>query len=337
MKYLKSLVERLKGVTATGLQPRRVLALGEALPYLVPKVRPRFQYEALTLRLGGACPIFRPLADILALSLVVDGPDGELEVGLTELEAWGADFDLLLQKARANLLLRGGEEHFRRVRPGLFRSTWQDNLDGSRMLLPGMLKGLPLRGEPVVALPNRDTLLVAGADDPDALGWMLEAALEFLREDPRYLHGCPLRLEHFQWEVWQSPQGPVAESQLARIQKRRLAEEYARQKALLDRLHGRAGKAVAVEPLHLNLSSSGRVTSCTFWSESVEEGWLPEADFVGVGGAALGEEGRLWVPWAQVWGQLGHLLEPVGLFPERYRFRSFPRAELLAMAAPKAG
>jgi hypothetical protein len=38
-----------------------------------------------------------------------------------------------------------------------------------------------------------------------------------------------------------------------------------------------------------------------------------------------GERGRARVPWDKVATDLSHLLEPVGLFPERYRFKALPR------------
>ena len=37
-----------------------------------------------------------------------------------------------------------------------------------------------------------------------------------------------------------------------------------------------------------------------------------------------------WLPWETVRRGLGGLLEPVGLFPERYRFRDPLRVEQLA-------
>jgi len=185
-----------------------VLPLEEALPRLMPMVRPRFQFEARSLSRPGSAPVFRPLADTFALGLVVACPEADRDVGARELEAWGADFDLLLQRARSNLLQRGGEERFRPVRPGLFRSTWEDNLDGSRILLPGLLKRLDLKGDPVAVLANPDTLLVAGAEDSAALDWLLRAALEFGAEDPRARNGCPLRLRAFRWEPWAAPPGP---------------------------------------------------------------------------------------------------------------------------------
>jgi len=301
------------------------ITLAEALPWIVPKVRPRFVYEALSLRTGMPGPEFRPLAGMFASSLVVDLPDQELDVGAAELQFWNTDFDRLMQQARTNLLARGGEQGFKRMGPGRYRSTWQDNLDGSRMLLPGILQRLPLEGDPVVLLPNRDTLLVVGSEDAKGLRWALEGALEFLNEDPRSLNGCPLRLRNYQWELFHARREHPVRPLLGRIQQRRLKEEYGHQKALLDQRHGVAGQDITVAPFHLEKSAAGLTSSYTVWSPAMGEAWLPEADQLRLAWDVGGEPGRAWVPWAKVKIVLSHLLEPVGLFPERYRFKDLPQ------------
>jgi hypothetical protein len=55
------------------------------------------------------------------------------------------------------------------------------------------------------------------------------------------------------------------------------------------------------------------------------EAWLPEADRV----CLDWEAGKTWMPWEAVQRKLSHLLEPVGLFPERYRLKEAPRVEVL--------
>ena len=299
-------------------------ALDEVLPWLVPKVRPRFLYEALALGTGRAWPEFRPLAGPFAMSLAVETPHGEMDVGAEDLARWNADFDMLLLRARSNLLARGGEERFQELGPGRFRSTWQDNLDGSRMLLPGILRRLPLEGDPVVLLPSRNTLLVVGSEDPAALRWALDGAMTVLAQDPGPLNGCPLRLRHFQWEAFE----PRAEDPLCpllrRAGNRRLQDEYGSQKALLDFRHGRAGKTITVVPYQVERTQAGAALSFTLWSQAMGEAWLPQADQVRLSWEWGREPGRAWVPWERLQARLGPLLEPVGLFPERYRFVAQP-------------
>jgi len=330
--FLKSSLNRLIAAIAPARPGRRALTLQQALPFVLPKVRPRFMYEAMHLRTSGPGPEFRPLAGILAVSLVLDLPDREVDVDAAQLVAWDVDFDRLMQRARSNLLARSGEEGFQQEGPGRYRSIWQDNLDGSRMLLPGVLKSLPLRGDPVVLLPNRDTLLVVGSEDPEGLDWALRGALEFLNEDPRSLNGCPLRLRNYQWEPFQPREAPPL---LGRIHKRRLHTEYGHQKALLDRRHGAQGKAITLAPFQVEKTAAGQIRSFTVWSPAMGEAWLPEADQVRLAWQLGPERGRAWVPWARVQDSLSHLLEPVGLFPERHRFRQAPepgQLELLLSA-----
>jgi hypothetical protein len=295
----------------------------------MPKVRPRFTWESLRLRTGRPVPEFRPLADIFALSLVVDLPDGELDVQAEDLERWHADFDLLLQKARTNLLARGAEEGFQQMGPGRYRSTWRDSLDGSRLLLPGVLRRLDLDGDPVVVLPNRDTLLVVGSEDTPALGWAMAGAMEFLEADPRALNGCPLRLRHYQWAPFQVGEAHPARNLLERLRLCRLRDEYARQKALLDHRHGLAGRPITVAPFQLQRTAEGPAASYTVWSPDHGDAWLPEADRLCLDWEAEGRRQQAWIPWATVRHCLGPLLEPVGLFPERHRFRKMPGSEVI--------
>lgn len=302
------------------------LTLAQALPRLLPKVRPRFQHEALCLTTGKPGPAFQPLAGIFAVSLVVDLPNREVDVGEAELAAWDVDFDRLMQRARSNLLARGGEEGFLQVGPGCYQSAWADNLDGSRLLLPGILQRLQVRGDPVALLPNRDTLLVVGSEDPAGLRWALESALASLHQDPTALNACPLRLSHYHWEPFQALREHPVCPLLIRVERQRLMDEYASQKTLLDRRHGAAGKAITVAPLRLERTGAGEPASYTEWNEAMGEAWLPLADRVRLAWELGGERGRAWVPWARVQGRLSHLLEPVGLFPERYRFKAAPQA-----------
>ncbi|MDR3671554.1 MAG: hypothetical protein P4L36_11960 [Holophaga sp.] len=326
---VKTSLQRILSACLPSLARKGPPTLEQALPFLVPKVRPRFMHEALNLLTGKPGPVFQPLAGIYAVSLVVDLPDRETDVDADLLDAWNVDFDRLMQKARSNLLARGGEEGFQEMGPGRYRSLWEDNLDGSRVLLPGILQRLRVTGDPVVLLPNRDTLLVVGSEDPDSLSWALEGALEFMNDDPRSLNGFPLRLWHYHWEPFQARREHPVCPLLAQMETRRLLSEYAHQKALLDKRHGASGQAITVAPFQVEPGPGGGTTSFTVWSPAMGEAWLPVADRVRLGWELGGEPGKAWVPWAKVQERFSHLLEPVGLFPERYRFKQVPPAGLL--------
>jgi hypothetical protein len=204
------------------------MSLSDALPRLFPKVRPASAYPAFARRTGRPAPEFRPLSGELAVGLVLDMPNQDLDLDATHLRAWNADFDALLLRARRNLLARSDQRGFEEVRGGCYRSTWRDNLDGSRILLPGLLGGLRLQGDPVALLPNRDTLLVVGSEDPEGLRWAMRAALLHLDDDGCPMNACPLRLANYHWEPFQVPEAHPIGALLNAAEGRRLRDERAR-------------------------------------------------------------------------------------------------------------
>ena len=327
--YFSDLKTRLRAVLPPPRPPRGTLPLAFATPRIVPKVRPRFSYEVFGLRNPGRRPEAKVLAGSFGQSLVVDCAEGEIEVTSAHLAAWGLTFDSMMNKAKTNLLARGGEERFERSKTGFYRSTWEDALAGSRILLPGMLRRLRLEGDPVVFLPRKEVLLVAGSEDPAGLCAALEASLELMDAASQPMNGCPLRLRHFQWDTFTVTDGHPAAPLLARAQRRRLLEEYGQQKRLLDGLHQREGRVIAVAPFGVGPSPSGHVSSFTHWTREMVDGWLPEADRVCLTWSSGAGPRSLWLPWALVRRRLDPFLEPLGLFPERHRIRAFPGLELL--------
>jgi hypothetical protein len=207
--------------------PRPFITLAEALPCLYPKVRTRLQLERYTHRGGRPAPVWQPLAGNLGVSLVLDLPHRDLDLEPGHLEAWGVDFERLLQQARANLVVRSGDGRFHAAGQGCFRSTWQDDLDGSRILLPNLLRALPVKGDPVVLLPRRDLLLVAGAGDPQGLVWGLGAVLQCLDQDAAGAIATPLRFHHHRWEPMDLPGDHPAADLLAALAAFRHREEQA--------------------------------------------------------------------------------------------------------------
>src|SRR5205823_4047397 len=110
----------------------------------------------------------------LALCLCVDFENSVRFVQPASLDEWALDADTAFTVARANLGRRS-EGGLVEESPGLFCSPWQDTYDAARVILPWALERARVAGERVVALPNRDTLLVAGADDADALRRLIAA------------------------------------------------------------------------------------------------------------------------------------------------------------------
>ena len=205
---------------ALGQPIRRTPTLADALPCLLPKVRTQAEHEAYVKDGGRAAPCCRPLAGNLVVSLVAGFANQDLDLDPAQLTAWNADFDVLLQRARTNLLARGEDRGFQPVREGCYRSGWRDGLDGSRILLPGILRRLRVQGDPVAVLAGHDALLVTGDRDPEGLVWALGTALARLEGDPDARAATPLGCRNGAWERLVLPDGHPAADLLRRLESR---------------------------------------------------------------------------------------------------------------------
>lgn len=204
---------------------RPFITLADALPHLYPKVRTRLQLERYAHDGGCPAPAWQPLAGNLGVSLVLDLPNRDLDLEPRHLDSWAVDFERLLQQARANLVVRSGDGRFHAAGQGCFRSTWHDDLDGSRILLPSLLRALPVKGDPVVLLPHRNLLLVAGAGDPEGLVWGLGLVFQYLGQEANGAIATPLRFHHHRWEPLDLPGDHPAADLLATLADCRNREE----------------------------------------------------------------------------------------------------------------
>jgi hypothetical protein len=160
---------------------------------LLPDVRSRAYYELAALRASreeeGAAfdwP-FRVLAGSLSVGLVYDLPEAMVQVQRHHLDAWQVGFDEAFGAALENLRRVSGQ----RLEPageGVWASPWRDNYDPSRVFLIDLVRGADVAGDPVVMVPNRDNLLLAGAEDEDGLG-RLAAMAEEAYGHPRSVSG----------------------------------------------------------------------------------------------------------------------------------------------------
>ena len=178
-------------------------------------------------------------------------------------------------------------------------------------------------------VPNRNTLIVTGADDPEGLAAMARLTEEALKQ-PRPMTGYAFRLDNG-WVPFLPPVEHPAFVALHRLAVQTLAGDYEEQKGLLDALHKKNGLDVFVASVMVmeDRGTKDRSSVAT-WAEGADT-FLPRMDKVafirpveGKGPNVLG-----MADWARVKGVLGSLLEPQGLYPERFRGRGFPTEEQL--------
>ncbi len=312
---------------------------------LLPRVRERFYYQSFELNMlidrahrppaNPARPpledfINRPLNEELSVELVVDLPDSIRTVSKRDLTKWAVSFDDAMAIAKDNLW-RASNQEFKRIRPGLFVSPWQDTHDASRLFLHDLIWQLPVRGDHVVAVPNRNLLIVTGSDDADnlvALAHLVDQAMQ----QPRPMIGQIFRLAGSQWHPFVPPPESPAHWPVKRLAMKSTARDYAEQKSLLESLHQKTGQDVFVASQTLMRRNDDTFWTWTCWVEGITDALMPVADFVSFGGinADGSSTSAGFARWDRVVEKVGHMMEPTTFYPPRYRIRAYPSGQELA-------
>ncbi len=303
----------------------------DARPDLLPAVRTRSFFELMRLQqeVEGnrdlETPPFQEIGDHLLVSVVYDLPELMRSISRQSLEDWGIGFYEAMETARANL--EEMQFAFASLGTQVYASVTGDNYDASRLLLLDFVNKLELEGDPVAVVPNRDTLLITGADDTEGLVMVADLAERAL-DKPRPLNAIPLRLTDGEWVTWRPDPSHPAAGKLRLLEVKSFYSEYAEQKSLLDALHERNGIDRFVASYTAIETKDGRVLSYSVWSQDVES-MLPETHEVIFYSA---DEERLVArgEWSRVWEIVGDLMQPMDIYPKRYLVTEFPSAEQLA-------
>ena len=97
--------------------------------------------------------------------LVLDFPEYVSMVSPENLKTWGISFYELYEIGLARL--RDCTIPKFEKQQGFYIGGWHDDYDNSRILIPEVFVPLHLDGDPVVCLPNRNSLLVTGSENHD--------------------------------------------------------------------------------------------------------------------------------------------------------------------------
>jgi hypothetical protein len=298
-------------------------------PDLLPVVRSRFYLESAILqsKFRGGEGLDMPqmvIGEHLALSLVYDLPTAMRSISQKDLELWNVTFYEAVEAARQNLE-QMGEIKFAVLDGRVYASASGDNYDASRLVLLDLIRRFEVRGEHVAMVPNRDTLIVTGSEDDEGLAIMSKIAKDSF-DKPRPISTVALRLEGDEWLPWLPAADSPHFADYHELKLRTLGAEYNDQKELLDGILEQTGERVLVASFSaLQNKETGRVASYSVWSEGVES-LLPQTDAVMFFRPTAPDDGKIVAggAWEHVWQIVGDLMEPQGLYPERYRVREFP-------------
>jgi uncharacterized protein YtpQ (UPF0354 family) len=299
--------------------------LPDAQHDLLPVVRSRFYFEsaALQSQARGSEGLYIPhaiVADHLALSLVYDLPQAMRSIGHDDLERWDTSFYHVLETAKHNLEQLGNVA-FANIGNRCFASATGDNYDASRLILLDLIRRLPVRGDYIAMVPNRDSLLVTGSNDQQGLSILCKLARESFQQ-PRPISTIAMRLEGDDWQSWLPDQDSPLFNIFNELRLRTIAAEYADQAELLiaencPNVFGAAASAFYV----VQDTATQSFTSYCVWTEG-RSGLLPKTDVVTLirsDGTNVGT-----FAWRRLHQIAGTLMRPQEIYPERWLVQEFP-------------
>ncbi|CAM3091884.1 hypothetical protein G4177_22625 [Corallococcus sp. ZKHCc1 1396] len=317
--------EVLARLGRTGVLPEAPETYAQVRPLLRLVVRARDTFEQFSQEPGVSAPVsWRPLGEVLAVALVQDTADAMRYVTSDDLARWGIPYEQAHTDAMANLR-RLDPVPLRSLTLGACLLSTDDSYAASRLLLEDVVRGCQVQGEQVVMVPNRDTLLITGSEDATGLLAVAEAALVGVKA-PRPVDGHALRLTADGWKPFLPEPGSPSRSLLENLAFASRVRSYHEQTGRLRQQHEQEGSQLFVAGYLPEQDAQGRFFGQTVW-HSDGETLLPRADVIRFMDSALGPDAPpvASVRWDLVVRDAGTLLMPEpGLYPERYRVRSFP-------------
>ena len=302
-------------------------AFADAKSRLLPILRSRSMIEYVALTAAGEpgignVPASQPFSTDTAIMLAYDTEHAMMTLTGSMLADWGVSFATALAAASDNLR-DATVASFEQVAPGLFIGTWNDSYETSRLLFPDLAYQLGVGGEPVLMIPTRNRLMVASANDRAAQLTMVAMARRLVEDEGRQVSALMYRYAQGR-AVECLPSDPEVAGALAELRRRTLADDYAGQKEMLDKLHQKAGADIFVASYQVMSSSqTGREASLTVWTEDVDT-LLPEADLVALVSTAELEDGSAGPPKLVAWRDLQAATGAFERLPERYPARYKP-------------
>ncbi|WP_454907884.1 hypothetical protein [Variovorax gossypii] len=302
----------------------------EARPRLLPILRRLGSVDLSRISRGNLSKkledtmVWAPFSPTLGAAVAIDSDHAIAQVSLDDLERWGIGFEQAFEIAVDNLRHKAAPASIE-IGPGLHAFNYGDHYDAARIFLHELAWQLPLNGDPVAMVPNRDRLLVCGAGDAAALENMVATASRVLREESRPLSAEMFRLCDKTWSLWTPP--AQAGALLARLQREETAVDYNDQREALEKANEEAGIDVFVAKHNLlQREADGSLVSFAVLPKGVDT-WLPAADLVFL----VEAEGvaPTIVAWPHFVEHAAHLIEQLPLAVPRWKVLGYPEGNCL--------
>ena len=269
----------------------------------------------------------RPFSSDTAIMLAIDNEHTIQSVPAETLVKWGVTFDEAYGAALDNLRDISVAK-FDTIAPGLVVGAWNDSYDTSRALLADVLHQAGVGAAPVFMLPTRNRLLVASGSNPAAVAQMVELAHKVVGDEGRPVSAKMYRLEDREAVEFVPDDAAIADN-LRLLAMKFLSDDYAQQKAELEKIHEKERADVFVATYAI-FEMDGRPVSIGTLSKDVDT-LLPKTDaiaFMMLPEADAKPSFKL-VRWEDAWPVLSGIAQRQHDYPERYRVSVFPPEDVL--------
>jgi len=270
-----------------------------------------------------------PLGADLVYELVLDSDVNITTITNEQLDKWEispADTNTLaLQNFKAV-----STDSFEEVSPGLYRSTWEDSYDASRIVFPELLAKHVSKGDLVAAIPTRDVLIFTGSNDEAGLAAFTDLLREYY-DAQRYISFRPYIFSNNHWDFYYPASDHDLFPLFNQLHLSAIKGDYDEQKELLEEVFEKEEHDVFVASYSvLQPDDSDEFFSWATWSEGVPT-YLPKTNLV----ALLREQGDDletigFVKWEQLVEHCQSIMQKTDYDPLRVFVDDFPSDEMIS-------
>jgi uncharacterized protein YtpQ (UPF0354 family) len=260
--------------------------------------------------------VHRDLASDLCVLLVDDDGDTLAYVLEESVRKWQVSLEACIGDAIRNL--KKSPWPLEQI-GHMFYSRAHDSYDAARILLPEVIRQLPLKGEPVVLLPDRECLVITGSDDVDGLTQLAAMGHVRFEEASRHISAVPLILKDGAWKAFVPPEPTRATfAHLARLYD---VIHHGAHTSLLREKYKAQTQDVYLAEIRVFKTADERYETFTCLPSNGPT-LLPKADRVVLYDL---QAGAVQVTaWADLFRVLGGEMSRVGQHPVRYHVARFP-------------
>ncbi len=307
-----------------------------ARPNLIPVIRERWQVVPAITSPAGLPHVV--VGEHLAVVVAYDSRHRLVPIDHDMLAAWGVSVGEVIQEAIASVGSPGATIERLTGSGRAYRVSGGPGAVAAILQIPSLLSEIAISGMPLVMPAHPECLYVTGDLDTPGQRAVLRAAEESAGRR-HSLVGHSLRQEEGGWSPWlpgRSHYLYVGYKTLATHAAWRRYE--AQNEALIEGRYGShpPGECFVSSLMPIRDPATGAPQVAAVWSKGVRC-LLPQADVIGFAEPQLSDNKVLIygiVPWDTAVSVMGGMLQPQGMYPERYLVKGFPSDEQMAEMSP---